>query len=279
MRLVFSSSQTDIEHQTTNVVCCRPNLKMPVVSDNFIRIAKSSIVLLCTLDHIFLPWDKQTLDLIHTGNWQGLALFLVIEQSLILGTRQLHWVPIIAEMLLAVLAQIYVQLRSAPSVVDGRAEKLHLSTVLSMVLNAMNNAGTVVLASDISRTIIFSRDLYLKVLGLGTYTAVVVFNDKLEEIPLLTRFMTLRKSDFTVLISFLFTRLLIGSSIQSIVMAITAQWDLRMDFQRVGIRSFDLKRLIPELKSGEENLVKAAGNLSFIMLGLLGTVMIIRRCF
>jgi hypothetical protein len=49
---------------------------------------------------------------------------------------------------------------------------LRLSTVLSMVLNAMNNAGTVVLASDISRTITFGRDLYLKVLGLGARDAL-----------------------------------------------------------------------------------------------------------
>ncbi|KIM93440.1 hypothetical protein OIDMADRAFT_21513 [Oidiodendron maius Zn] len=91
--------------------------------------------------------------------------------------------------------------------------------------------------------------------------------------------MTLSKSDFTLLAAFLFTRLLIGSSIQSIVVAITAQGDLRMDFQRVGIRGFDMKRLIPELKPGEENLVKATGNLSFIMLGLWVTVTIIRGCF
>jgi hypothetical protein len=257
----------------------QPNLKMPVVFDNVIRIAKSGIVLLCTLDHIFLPWDKQTLDFIQTGNWQGLTLFLVIEQSLILGTRQMHWVPIIAQMLSAVSAQIYVQLKSGPPIADGRAEQLCLSTVLFMVLNAMNNAGTVVLASDISRTITFGRDLYLKVLGLGAYTAAVVFNDTLGETPLFTRFMTLSKSDFILLTAFLYTRLLIGSSIQSIVMAITAQWDLRMDFQRVGIRGFDMKRLIPELKPGEENLVKATGNLSVIMLGLWVTIIIIGGWF
>jgi hypothetical protein len=72
---------------------------------------------------------------------------------------------------------------------------------------------------------------------------------------------------------------LISSSIQSIVVAITAQWDLRMDFQRVGIRGFDTKRLIPELKPGEENLVKATGNLSFVMSGIWVTVTIIRGCF
>ncbi|KUJ08763.1 uncharacterized protein LY89DRAFT_690774 [Mollisia scopiformis] len=156
---------------------------------------------------------------------------------------------------------------------------MRLSTVLSMVLNAMNNASTVVLASDISRTITFGRDLYLKVLGLGAYTAAVVFDDALGETPLFTRFMTLSKSDFTLLTAFLFTRLLLGSSIQSIVVAITAQWDLRMDFQRVGIRGFDMKRLIPELKPGEENLVKAAWNLSSVMLGLWVMVTIIRGFF
>lgn len=134
----------------------------------------------------------------------------------------MHWVPIIAEMLSTVSAQIFVQLESRPPVAHERARQLRLSTVLSMILNAMNNAGTVVLASDISRTINFGRDLYLKVLGLGAYTAAVVFDDTLGETPLFTRFMTLSKSNFTLLTVFLLTRLLIGSSIQSIVVAITA---------------------------------------------------------
>lgn len=260
-----------------------------MVSDNAIRTAKSTIVLLCILDYIFLPWDTQTLGFVQEGNWKGLTLFLFMEQLLILASRKMDWYTIIFQTLSAVSVQTYLQLNSDSLVVKGRAEKLGVSTVLVAfaILNATKNAGTVVLASNISRTINSRRDLYLKVLGLGVIAAVKalpIYNSPAGT-PLIATFTTLSKTDFTLLTAFMFTRLFISSFIQSIVVAVTSQGDLRMIFQRIGFRRFDMDRLIPEFKGDvkaramEENQPKMTLNFTFVVLGLWVVVTITRGCF
>jgi hypothetical protein len=265
----------------------QPNPKM--VSDNVIRTAKSTIVLLCILDFIFLPWDSSTLGYIEKGNWKGIVLYLFMEQFLILATRKMDWFTIIFQTLSAVSVQTYLQLNSDSFVVKSRAGKLGVSTVLTafVVLNATNTAGMVVLASNISRTIKSRRDLYLKVLGLGVIVAVKALPvfDSPGQTPLVATFTTMSKSNFTLLTGFLFTRLLISAFVQSMIIAITSQGDLRMIFQRIGIRRFDMDKLIPETKGDkvakelEENQPKMTLNLTLVMFGLWMTVAIIRGCF
>lgn len=261
-----------------------------MVSDNVIRTAKSTIVLLCILDFIFLPWDTQTLSYILNGNWQGLTLFLVLEQCLILLTRNTDWWTIITQTLSAISVQTILQLDSSALTFEQMAPTPGFSTVLFgfVILNATKNAGTVVLASNISRTVTCPRQLGWKVLGLGVITAVkaLPLYNSFGETPLMATFTTLSRADFMLLTGFLFTRLFIGSFIQSIVVAVTKQGDLRMIFQRVGIRGFDMVRLMPEIKAvgkervlEEEELVWGTGNLTFVVLGLWVTVTIIRGNF
>lgn len=260
-----------------------------MVSDNLVRTAKFTIVGLCILDFIFLPWDTQTLSFIQEGNWKGLMLFLFIEQFMILAARRMDWFSIIFQTLSAVSVQTYLQLNSDSLALKEKVEKMGVSTVLVAfaVLNATKNAGTVVLASNISRTINSRRDLYVKVLGLGAIVAVIALPiySSPAGTPLIATFTTLSKTDFTLLTAFLFTRLFISSFIQSIVVAVTAQGDLRMIFQRIGFRRFDMDRLIPEFKGDErarameENQPKITMNFTFVVLGLWVVVTITRGCF
>jgi len=250
---------------------------------HFITGTKFAITVVCLANYLLLPLDTQVFKYIVKCDWISLIVYIVIEQLLVLGYRRLASLGIrnfTACTICFTILQIWLQ----DSQGSPLAAALEKGLLLSVLLDAATNVGVLDIACSISHpfypwsfpwiessalVVIMGMQYFLGSMNSSTGPIIALLSSSAtgEQIRLLTSFLALR--------------LVAGAPIQSIVVGITDEWNLRVGVEKTKAGcSFEMGTTNPESEKGGNSAQKplkfiANLTLSLIMATAFGIVTVL----
>lgn len=230
--------------------------------------------MLVLINYIFLPLDTQTTASIQTCNWINLLTYVATEQLFVLTFRRLSARTTCLIGLAS--SSIYLYLSTYQAAVLALAQEKHL--LLPIVVDAATNAGALIAASKISdRTLYqekFATNEIAALTNIGVFTATrVAYSSTATPFNMLLSTGTWEQA--RLLCSYLVFRFTAGAPLQSLMVGVTSQNELRLKVASAGDwieaeEEYPTENLYPDEKGIERALskrpLKAAANLNILFI-------------